>query len=39
MAKVIVRIPQRTMDDCVICAVAMVMDYPYERVLTDSERY
>src|SRR5271170_4575504 len=35
----IVRIPQRTMDDCVICAVAMVMGYPYERVLMDSERY
>jgi hypothetical protein len=32
------RIPQRTKDDCAICAVAMVMGQPYtyERVLKDS---
>ena len=35
----IVRIPQRTMDDCVICSVAMVTGYTYERVLKDSESY
>ncbi len=33
------RIPQRTMDDCVICVVAMVMGLSYERVLEDSTRY
>jgi hypothetical protein len=33
------RIPQRSMDDCVTCVVAMVMGYPYERVLRDSDRY
>jgi hypothetical protein len=37
----IVRIPQRTQDDCVICAVAMVMGppYTYERVLEASHKY
>jgi hypothetical protein len=37
----IIRIPQRTKDDCVICAVSMVMGppYTYERVELDSERY
>lgn len=37
----IVRIPQRSKDDCVICAVAMVMGppYTYERVLVDSVKY
>jgi hypothetical protein len=37
----IVRIPQRTKDDCAICAVAMVMgsSYSYERVLFDSNKY
>jgi hypothetical protein len=37
----IVRIPQRTQDDCAICTVAMVMGppYSYERVLADSEKY
>lgn len=37
----IVRIPQRTRDDCTICTVAMVMGapYTYERVLADSDRY
>lgn len=37
----IVRIPQRSQDDCVICAVAMVMGspYSYERVLADSIKY
>jgi hypothetical protein len=37
----IVRIAQRTQDDCAICAVAMVMGppYSYERVLTDSAKY
>jgi hypothetical protein len=33
------RVPQRTMDDCVICVVAMVTGYNYERVLRDSLRY
>jgi hypothetical protein len=33
------RIPQRAMDDCVTCVVAMVMGYPYELVLEDSARY
>lgn len=37
--KVIKRIPQRTTDDCVTCVVAMVMGYPYERVLIDAVRY
>lgn len=37
----IARIPQRTQDDCAICAVAMVMGppYSYERVLADSAKY
>lgn len=37
----IVRIPQRTQDDCVICTLAMVMGppYSYERVLADSAKY
>lgn len=37
----ILRIPQRKEDDCVICTVAMVMGppYTYERVERDSERY
>jgi hypothetical protein len=37
----IIRIPQRTQDDCAICTVAMVMGspYTYERVLADSAKY
>jgi hypothetical protein len=37
----IVRIPQRTQDDCAICTVAMVMGppYSYERVLAESGRF
>jgi hypothetical protein len=37
----IVRIPQRSTDDCAICAVAMVMGPPftYARVLSDSAKY
>jgi hypothetical protein len=37
----IVRIPQRSENDCAICTVAMVMGppYSYERVLADSNRY
>jgi hypothetical protein len=37
----LVRIPQRTQDDCTICTVAMVMGspYSYERVLADSAKY
>ena len=37
----IIRIPQRTQDDCAICTVAMVMGppYSYERVLADSAKY
>lgn len=37
----IIRIPQRGQDDCVICTVAMVMGppYGYERVLADSVKY
>jgi hypothetical protein len=37
----ILRIPQRGMMDCAICAVAMVMGppYSYERVAADSARY
>jgi hypothetical protein len=37
----IIRIPQRVKEDCVICAVAMVMGHPYnyERVLRDSDNY
>jgi hypothetical protein len=37
----IVRIPQRTQEDCAICTVAMVMGppYSYERVLGDSAKY
>jgi len=37
----IVRIPQRTKDDCAICVVAMVMGIPYtyDRVLEDSHKY
>ena len=37
----IARIPQRTQDDCTICAVAMIMGaaFPYERVLADSSKY
>lgn len=37
----ITRIPQRTQEDCAICAVAMVMGppYSYERVLADSAKY
>jgi hypothetical protein len=37
----IIRIPQRTEDDCATCAVAMVMGppYSYERVLADSGKY
>lgn len=37
----IILIPQRTQDDCAICAVAMVMGppYSYERVLADSAKY
>jgi hypothetical protein len=35
------RIPQRSKEDCAICAVAMVMGspYTYERVLADSAKY
>jgi hypothetical protein len=33
------RIPQRGIDDCAICVVAMVMGYTYERVLQDSDHY
>lgn len=35
------RIPQRTIDDCVICTVAMVMGSPYhyERVLAESTAF
>jgi hypothetical protein len=35
------RIPQRSKTDCTICAVAMVMGFPYsyERVLSDSDKY
>ena len=29
---ILTRVPQRRMDDCSICATAMVLDYPYERV-------
>jgi hypothetical protein len=37
----IIRIPQRVKEDCVVCAVAMVMGHPYnyERVLRDSANY
>jgi hypothetical protein len=37
----LIRIPQRTQDDCTICTVAMVMGapYSYERVLADSAKY
>jgi hypothetical protein len=37
----IVRIPQRPQDDCVICTVAMVIgpECGYERVLSDRNRY
>lgn len=37
----IVRIPQRTKEDCAICVVAMVMGHPYsyERVQKDSMKY
>lgn len=37
----IIRIPQRTQNDCAICTVSMVMgpDYPYERVVRDSAKY
>ena len=37
----IVRIPQRTQDDCAICTVAMVMGFPYsyERVFAYSAKY
>lgn len=37
----ILRIQQRTPDDCAICALAMVMGppYTYERVLEDSHKY
>jgi hypothetical protein len=37
----IVRIQQRSKDDCAICAVAMVMGspYSYERVQSDSNKY
>jgi hypothetical protein len=37
----IIRIPQRTQDDCAICTVAMVMGHPYsyERVLAETVRY
>lgn len=37
----IIRIPQRTPDDCAICTVAMAMGtpYTYERVLADSAKY
>src|SRR6202041_2665818 len=39
--RMITRIPQRTQDDCAICAIAMVMGppYSYERVLADSVKY
>jgi hypothetical protein len=35
------RIPQRTMEDCSICVLAMGMGgpYDYERVLRDSAKY
>lgn len=35
------RISQRSETDCAICAVAMVMGYPYnyERVLKDNDKY
>ena len=34
------RIPQRTIDDCAICSVAMVLGFSYERVLRDRrQRY
>jgi hypothetical protein len=37
----ILRIPQRTQDDCAICTVAMVMGppYSYECVLAESAKY
>jgi hypothetical protein len=36
----IIRIPQRTQDDCVICTLAMVMGppYSYERVVAESAK-
>jgi hypothetical protein len=36
---VLTRIPQREPEDCLICTVAMVLGYSYERVLSDSQRY
>jgi hypothetical protein len=37
----IIRVPQRTQDDCAICTVAMVMGppYSYKRVLADGAKY
>jgi hypothetical protein len=39
--EMIVRISQRTQDDCAICTVAMAMGspYSYERVLADNVKY
>ena len=33
------RIPQRSQDDCAICAVGMVLGYSYERVEADRARF
>jgi hypothetical protein len=37
----IVRIPQRTKDDCLICVLAMIMGplFPYERIVQDAQNY
>ncbi len=37
----IIRIPQRAKEDCIVCAVAMVMGHPYDykRILRDSINY
>jgi hypothetical protein len=32
------KVAQRRIDDCSICAAAMVLDYPYERVCEDRQR-
>jgi hypothetical protein len=37
--KMIERIPQRSQDDCAICAVAMITAYSHEHVLRDSAKY
>jgi hypothetical protein len=38
-AAMIERIPQKTLDDCTTCVVAMVMGYTYEQVLEDTRPY